>query len=199
MASTESLAEPQISIPGGCQSISHSNSPCEKDINRPRISKLASTSNTSDRIAPFPRSRETSRRPSLIADDVSPLGLLENASVAGQLLENTFDNPCKPDRRSVSCATAVPKPMPVETVQRWSGMTRTVSDWDGLRRVSTPQEAYVRLTKFQRTPNYGLMMVTAMCISMRRVRRVVAHPFAFRSGLCDRRNATPCLTFAMRT
>ena len=39
-------------------------------------------------------------------------------------------------RRSVSCAATTSKSMAADRVQRWSGMTRTVGDWDGLRRVS---------------------------------------------------------------
>jgi hypothetical protein len=137
MASVESSVENQISIPDGCSSLSHLNSHCAKDISQPQIAGTTCTTNTTDKTAPSLWSIQASRRRlSLVAYDVLPIGLLDNASVAGQLLENTFDS-CKPNRRPVSCAAAIQNPMAVEKVQRWSGMTRTVSDWDGLRRVST--------------------------------------------------------------
>ena len=138
MASTESPVEPQISMPGGYKILSHPDSPTFEDTGGPQVSQFASTRTTSDKTRSFPRGRLPSRRrPSLIADDVLPIGLLENASVAGQLLDNTSDSRVS-NRRSTSCATAVQNPtMAVEKVQRWSGMTRTVSDWDGLRRVRT--------------------------------------------------------------
>ncbi|KAJ4985288.1 hypothetical protein SVAN01_09233 [Stagonosporopsis vannaccii] len=134
MASTESPAEPQVSILAGCQSLSHSNSPVVEDVKYPQDLKIPFTSTTSDRSAPPSCSWQTSRRRhSLIADDVLPIGLVEHATTAGYHLENISDS--RPSiRRSASCATATQTSMAVEKVQRWSGMTRTVSDWDGLRR-----------------------------------------------------------------
>lgn len=182
MASTESPFEPQISNPGGCQSISNSISPAAEDIRHPQISRIDSTGTTSDKTNLSPRGRQTSRRrPSLVADDVLPIGLLENASVAGHHLDNTLNSRTS-IRRSVSCATAAQNPMAVEKVQRWSGMTRTVSDWDGLRRVRTQQYLSHPLLTLRRTLNYGLKMAIAMCISTRKEHRVVVHPSAFLSG-----------------
>lgn len=135
MASTASPFELGSSHPRGCQSISHSISPAAEDIKRPQIFKIDFTRTTSDKINPSPRGRQASRRrPSLAADDVLPIGLLENAGIAGQHLDDTLDSRSTL-RRSVSCATGAQNSMAVDKVQRWSGMTRTVSDWDGLRRV----------------------------------------------------------------
>lgn len=137
MASSESPVPPQTSISGGSPSLRHSKSPCAKNISRPQISRIASTRTTSDKTASSPRGKQSAkRRPSLIADDVLPIGLLENASAAGQHFDNSLDSR-NINRRSSSCAIAARDPMAVEKVQRWSGMTRTVGDWDGLRRVST--------------------------------------------------------------
>ena len=147
MASTESPVEPQISIPG-CQILSHLDSPILNDTGYPQVSRFASTRTTSDKTTSFPRGRHPSRRrPSLIADDVLPIGILENASVAGQLLNDTSDSRIS-NRRSLSCATATSNTMAVEKVQRWSGMTRTVSDWDGLRRVRVYQQLTISSTDF---------------------------------------------------
>lgn len=134
MASSESPVPPQVSTSGGIPSINQSDSPCAEDIGRPQISRLSSIRTSSDRKASSPqRSR---RRPSPIADDDLPVGLLENAIGIDQLLNDDFDFH-NFNRRSSSCRTATRNQMAVEKVQRWSGMTRTVGDWDGLRRVST--------------------------------------------------------------
>ncbi|KZM19770.1 uncharacterized protein EKO05_0004179 [Ascochyta rabiei] len=131
MASSGSLVPSHISTSGGCQSLSHS---VAQHIGRPQISRLVSTRITSDKTASSPRGKQLPRRrQSLIADDVLPIGLLEKASVTGPISHNNFDS-CGSNEQLVGCATAAQNPMAVEKVQRWSGMTRTVSDWDGLRR-----------------------------------------------------------------
>ncbi|XPS71501.1 hypothetical protein M3J07_003680 [Ascochyta lentis] len=125
MSSSKSLVPPQISTSGSCRSLGHS----YNHIGRPQISKFVSTETTSDKPASSPRDKQPPRlRPSLIVDDVLPIGLLENASVT-----NTFDS-FGSNEQSVSCTTAARNQMAVEKVQRWSGMTRTCSNWDGLRR-----------------------------------------------------------------
>jgi hypothetical protein len=135
MASTASPFELESSHPRGCQSISHLISPAAEDTKHPQIFKIDSTRTTSDKTNSSPHGRQASRRrPSLAADDVLPIGLLESASVAGHHLNTTLDSRTTL-RRSVSCATGAQNSMAVDKVQRWSGMTRTVSDWDGLRRV----------------------------------------------------------------
>ena len=37
---------------------------------------------------------------------------------------------------SARCCLHQPNPMPATRVKRWAGLTRTASDWDGLRKVS---------------------------------------------------------------
>lgn len=147
MASSDSPVSAQVPIPAGCQPLSHSNSPYAKDIERLQISKSASsTRTTSSKTVSSPRDKQPSRRrPSLIADDVLPIGLLENSSVVGQLLGNKIDSD-NFNRRLSSCAAAARAPMAAEKVQRWSGMTRTVSDWDCLRRVSSPSDSCIQVT-----------------------------------------------------
>jgi hypothetical protein len=150
MASTASPFELESSNPRGCQSISHSISLAAEDIKHPQIFRTDSTRTTSDKTNPSPHVRQASgRRPSLAADDVLPIGLLENVSVAGQRLDTALDSHTIL-RRSVSCATGARNSMAVDKAQRWSGMTRTVSDWDGLRRVRAklkPHEHFANLTK----------------------------------------------------
>lgn len=145
MASTESPLEPQSSNPGGYRSISPSVSPAADAIKPSQILRIDSTTTTSDHTS----DRQTARRrPSLLADYVLPIGLLENGSVAGRFLD-TLDSRTS-IRRSVSCATAAQHLMAVEKVQRWSGMTRTVSDWDGLRRVRSHTLIESIITKFEK-------------------------------------------------
>lgn len=135
MASSESQNSPQNSILVGSQCASQSNRSREADIGRPQIPRIDSTSTTSVKTTSSPpRKQRSRRRPRLIADDVLPIGLFENASVAGQLLDDDSESRIT-RRRSSSCATATRDTMAVEKVQRWSGMTRTVGDWDCLRRV----------------------------------------------------------------
>lgn len=135
MASTALSFELESTHSRVCQSISRSISPAAGDTKHPQIFRIDSTRTTSDKTNPYPHSRQAlRRRPSLAADDFLPIGLLENASVTGHHLDTTFDSRTTL-RRSVSCATGARNSMAVDKVQRWSGMTRTVSDWDGLRRV----------------------------------------------------------------
>ncbi|KAF1832725.1 hypothetical protein BDW02DRAFT_410977 [Decorospora gaudefroyi] len=50
-------------------------------------------------------------------------------------IERKHPNPIRTTRRSASCSATTQKPMDSAKIQRWSGLTRTVSDWDhGLRR-----------------------------------------------------------------
>lgn len=137
MASTASPFELQNSNPRCCQSISHSISPAAEPNKPPQNSRISSTPIASDTIHTSSRNSPSRRRcPSRAADDVLPIGLLENASVAGQHWDSTLSSHTL--QRSVSCATRTQSSiMAVDKVQRWSGMTRTVSDWDGLRRVCT--------------------------------------------------------------
>lgn len=145
MASTASPSGLESSHPRGRQSISHSVSPAAEDFEYPQVFRFDSTRTSSEANQLSPHRRQASkRRPSLAADDVLPIGLLENAAVAAHH-SDTFLDSSTPLRRSVSCATGAQNSMAVDKMQRWSGMTRTVSDWDGLRRVCAE------------TPTHGLL------------------------------------------
>lgn len=133
MAASESLVQSGILTPGCCQSSSHINSPFAQDVGCSQISRVLSIRTTSQKTAILLQDEHPRQRPTLIADEVLPIELLEYASVTDQLSQNDFDY-CEPNKRSASCATAARNSMAVGRVQRWSGMTRTVSDWDGLRR-----------------------------------------------------------------
>lgn len=83
-------------------------------------------------------------RQSLIADD-GPLLEIANSLVATSLRRSyTSKGPSsgiKLNRRSASCSATMRSPMSATKVKRWAGLTRTVSDWDGLRRVCLTTEA----------------------------------------------------------
>lgn len=180
----------QFSTLAGRQLLSHSRSLSADDFSNLQILRIESL-NTSEGLALYPRGRQTPpRRQSLATDDVLTVGSSENIKSSQPI--NSTSASRLPLRRSVSCATAYSKPMAVEKVQRWSGMTRTVSVWDGLRRVSAPRPLTNHQLTLPRTANCGLRMVTAMCISMRRELLDVAHLSVFPSALCDRRSVLLC-------
>ena len=117
----------QSSFRGGRQLASQLNSPSPtENFQGPQIA-TAPTSDT--------RGRQFHRRSQTADDVLLPGGRVKIASTADQHSKVTSDFHLSL-RRSVSCAPATPKSMAAEKVQRWSGMTRTVGDWDGLRRVS---------------------------------------------------------------
>lgn len=187
----------QISTLAGRQHINHSRANSAEDFTSLQLSRV-DFANTSEGSASYPRGRQTpGRRSSLVADDVLTSGFLENTIVAGQ--PNSNRSASRPLlRRSLSCATARSTSMAVEKVQRWSGMTRTVSDWDGLRRVSLLQQLTNHQLTSCRIANCGLRMVIATCISMHRELLDVGHLSVFPSGLCDKRSALLCSMSAVR-
>jgi hypothetical protein len=85
-----------------------------------------------------PRSIAASQK--LVANDGGQLDLLKSTTLtntqATKVLQTSDSCPTKENRRSSSCPPAARNSMSSVTVQRWGGLTRTVSDWDGLRRVS---------------------------------------------------------------
>jgi hypothetical protein len=122
----------QSSIRGGRQLASQLNSPSlTENFQGPHIA----TAPTSDEITSITRGRQFHRRSQTADDVLLPGRRVEIASTADQHF-NTISDFRLSLRRSVSCAAATSKSMAAERVQRWSGMTRTVGDWDGLRRVS---------------------------------------------------------------
>jgi hypothetical protein len=97
----------------------------------PRIlNQVVSAAPTSGSTLPHHTSLPTTRRHSLAIGDRAASTLLENTTDKRRL-KATETRP-----RSASCLATTPKPMHPAKVQRWAGLTRTVSDWDhGLRRV----------------------------------------------------------------
>ncbi|KAF2643333.1 hypothetical protein P280DRAFT_505480 [Massarina eburnea CBS 473.64] len=84
-------------------------------------------------------SKESSRRQrpqSLIIENVSSLGFLKDdpADRLSRSQSSRVFAGSTMSRRSASCSTPMRTPMRAANVRRWEGQTRTVSDWDGLRR-----------------------------------------------------------------
>lgn len=105
-------------------------------------SSLSST--TKDIVTPpqsphqSPQSEAASRK--LVADDGRHLGLLKSTTLPNAQVRNILKRsdscPAKANQRFTSSPTATRNQMASANIQRWDGLTRTVSDWDGLRRVS---------------------------------------------------------------
>lgn len=75
-------------------------------------------------------------------------------------------------------------------IQRWSGLTRTVNDWDhGLRRVCWGSLLLRLADSLKRTPNYGMRMATATFTFMPEECHVVARLSAFLLESCDKKSA----------
>ena len=82
----------------------------------------------------------TTTRHSLVSGDRSPANPLKNGAL-GARRDST-----RVHRRSASCSGPTRKSMHPTKLQRWSGLTRTVSDWDhGLRRVCELSPRFVRM------------------------------------------------------
>jgi hypothetical protein len=94
------------------------------------LTRLGSAASST--VVPLPQHTlpSTTKRHSLIADSRISLKLLKDDFEDRHLASN------QTPRRSASCAATARKPMNSIKMQRWSGLTRTVSEWDhGLRRV----------------------------------------------------------------
>ena len=94
------------------------------------LNQVVSAAPTSGSTLPHHTSLPTAKRHSFAIGDRVASTLLEN-NIDKRRLKSTDTRP-----RSASCLVTTPKPMHPTKVQRWAGLTRTVSDWDhGLRRV----------------------------------------------------------------
>jgi hypothetical protein len=94
------------------------------------LTRLGSAASST--VVPLPQHTlpSTAKRHSLVADDRISLDLLKEDFEKRRLTSN------RAPRRSASCAATARKSMNPTKIQRWSGLTRTVSNWDhGLRRV----------------------------------------------------------------
>ena len=83
--------------------------------------------------------KPTTLRQSLILENGPSLEFLKNHLTLG--LSRSYSSRSTPTRvkmnqRSASCSGTTRNPTRAARVRRWAGRTRTVSDWDGLRRVS---------------------------------------------------------------
>ncbi len=72
------------------------------------------------------------------------------------------------NQRKTVVSKSVPKPLSRAKVYRWDGQKRTVSDWDGLRRVCTNSVVRSTLLMTSRILNFGSKMGIAMftCMEM---------------------------------
>lgn len=96
------------------------------------LNQVVSAASTSGSTLPHHTSPPTAARHSFAVGDRVASTLVEDSTGKGSL-RATETRP-----RSASCLVTPSKPMHPTKVQRWSGLTRTVSDWDhGLRRVCT--------------------------------------------------------------
>lgn len=146
--------------------------------------------------------QSTTVRHSLVIDDGRPLDLLKNSIVSKSNLF-TRNHPTRTNskaiRRSASCSAATGKSMHPSTVQRWSGLTRTVGEWDGLRRVCERLRIQNPANYIEsRIPSSGMKTETATSTCTEEELHGEVHPSAFPSEFCDRRSATPCSASAMR-
>ncbi|KAF2192632.1 hypothetical protein K469DRAFT_621120 [Zopfia rhizophila CBS 207.26] len=83
--------------------------------------------------------KSTAKRPSLVAEDGRFLKLLESPSAIRFPRDHTSgdtSNNINLIKRPFSCSTAMRNPTRAARVKRWAGLTRKVTDWDGLRRDS---------------------------------------------------------------
>lgn len=98
---------------------------------------------TSGTPPPIPRRspRSIAASQKVRANDGRQLDLLLRNTIPtdtqlSKVLQTNDSSPAKATRRSSSYPAANRNSMSSVMVQRWGGLTRTVSDWDGLRRVS---------------------------------------------------------------
>ncbi|KAF1841871.1 uncharacterized protein K460DRAFT_409313 [Cucurbitaria berberidis CBS 394.84] len=107
----------------------------------PSISRTDYTSNSKTTLGKVTAAALSEKRPilttvrhSLIVDDGRPLDLVKNGLIPESNISTQESCPAKAIRRSASCSAASRNSMHPGTIQRWGGLTRTVSTWDGLRR-----------------------------------------------------------------
>ncbi|KAF2867823.1 hypothetical protein BDV95DRAFT_162631 [Massariosphaeria phaeospora] len=115
---------PRIFVPGRTSSLQHfgKTGPAKISIEVPTVPQGATP---------------TLRPQSLTAMDGSTPGLLKGDSMTGSRTAFPSNRPDNVDigpRRSASCSVTTRNPTRAARVKRWVGSTRTVSDWDGLRR-----------------------------------------------------------------
>lgn len=89
-------------------------------------------------------------------------------------------SPRRTTGRSASCSEPTKNMLESTKVQRWAGLTRSVCNWDGLRKVSRGQQTCVlSVTKTSRIPSYGCKMAIVQSIYMRAELLVEGHHSVF--------------------
>lgn len=125
-------------VPSRSSSLSRDNSTRQSRA----LHRLAAPADASGRTRPLPQrsgSSPTSRHSSAIdgwsSNTLIPGSRTTSKSPDSANFERTQSNRSKPAQRSTSCAPALRTSMQSSKVQRWAGLTRTVTDWDLIRRV----------------------------------------------------------------
>ncbi|KAH9863255.1 hypothetical protein IAQ61_009532 [Plenodomus lingam] len=127
--------DPQLAIPNRSSSL-----PRDRGTDRSRsLSRVTSAIGSASRLLPQRRGSHSTPRPkSLPIDDRSLEAPLNHCNLSNNASLNPIDvinsSGVQLKTRSASCSAAVRRPMHYARVQRWAGLTRTVSDWDFLRR-----------------------------------------------------------------
>jgi hypothetical protein len=125
-----------------------------------------------------PRANRTlSKRQSLLLDNACPSDLISTTTTA------PINSP-HVETISRPVTATIKKSMSQATVQRWAGLTRTVTDWDGLRRVCFAFFfSTASLLIFSRILSYGSKMAIVMFISTHKAHRAEDRRSESPSGL----------------
>lgn len=115
--------EPQASIPSSSSSVSRDRSTTHRSRTLNRVASAGPST-----ISRHEASTALNGRPDVI-DDASSTPIIPTYFERKPLTAG------KANRTSASCSAASRKSMHPAKVQRWAGLTRTVSDWNLLRRV----------------------------------------------------------------
>ncbi|KAF2856882.1 hypothetical protein T440DRAFT_484970 [Plenodomus tracheiphilus IPT5] len=136
-SSTVSLGkESRLAIPSRSSSL-----PRGCGTHRPRtLSRAASAARSKSTLSQRHGSPSTTSRHSLLhidgsSLDVSLKGYNSSSDASSRILTDvTSTSKVQNEGRSASCSATSRRPMHHTRIQRWAGLTRTVSDWDVLRR-----------------------------------------------------------------
>jgi hypothetical protein len=120
--------------------------------------------------------RALSKRQSLLLDNAYPSDLISTTTTA------PINSP-HVETISRPVTATIKKSMSQAAVQRWAGLTRTVTDWDGLRRVCFAFSSTASLLIFSRILSYGSGMAIVMFISTHRAHRAEDRRSESPSGL----------------
>ncbi|KAI8937820.1 hypothetical protein NX059_005514 [Plenodomus lindquistii] len=111
-----------------------------RGLDRPgTLKRVASAGTPKNPLPQRDKSTSTSRHSFSPLDGGSPESTVKECNQSNQVSSShltvaTNSSEAQSKGRSASCAAAPRKPMHHARIQRWAGLTRTVSDWDVLRR-----------------------------------------------------------------